>query len=327
MKAYWLGQTADGTVLEEREVPTPEPAEGQLLVRVRAAGLNRGEFMSRHDLHGASGEARPAGTECAGEVVRAGAGVSGFEPGDRVMATARGSFAEYVLMPAATAIHAPENLSWEEAACTTLVFLVVHDMLVAQGRIKPGEWVVIANASSGIGVGTILAAKALGAKTIGTSGSAAKLERLKALGLDVGIQTRGPDFAERVMDVTGGNGAGIAINGIGGSVFAECVRCLAFEGRLAMVGYLDGVLEGTIDVAKLHADRLTLFGVSAVRRPPEDRVAGVRAFVADFLPLIAAGRLKPVIDRVFPFAELPAAKAYMESDAHVGKIAVSLASS
>lgn len=322
MKAYWLGTTADGTFLEEREVPLPEPAEGQLLVRVRAAGLNRGEFMSRHDLHGAPGEARPAGTESAGEVVRVGSGVTAFQPGDRVMATARGSFAEYVLMPAVSAIPVPGNLSWEEAACTPLIYIVVHDMLVAQGRIQAGEWVLIANASSGVGVGTILAAKALGAKTIGTSGSEAKLERLKALGLDVGIQTRGPHFAERVMEVTGGKGAGIVVNGIGGSVFAECVRSLAYEGRLAMVGYLDRVLEGTIDVAKLHASRLTLFGVSAVLRPPEQRIAAVHAFVTDFLPLIAAGRLKPVVDRVFPFAELPAAKAYMESDAHVGKIAV-----
>ena len=324
MRAYRLGVTAAGTYLEEREVPVPEPAAGQLLVRVRAAGLNRGEFMSRLDLHGAEGDGRPAGTECAGEVVRAGAGVNAFKPGDRVMATARGSFAEYVLMPVATAIPAPECLSWEEAACTPLIFLVVHDMLVAQGRIKAGDWVFIANASSGVGVGSMLAAKALGAKTIGTSGSAAKLERLKALGLDVGIHTRGPDFAARIMEVTGGNGADIVVNGIGGSVFAECVRSLAYEGRLATVGYLDRVLESTIDLAKLHADRLAVFGVSAVKRPQAERVEAVRAFVADFLPLIAVGRLKPAIDRVFPFAELPAAKAYMESDAHVGKIAVTI---
>ena len=324
MKAYWLGTTADGTFLEARDVPIPEPGDGQLLVRVRAAGLNRGEFMSRRDLHGAEGAGRPAGTESAGEVVRSGGGAGDFKPGDRVMATARGSFAEYVLMPATSAIRVPERLTWEEAACTPLIFLVVHDMLVAQGQLAAGEWVLVANASSGVGVGTILAAKALGAKTIGTSGSAAKLERLAALGLDAGINTRGPHFAQRVMEVTGGTGAAIAVNGIGGSVFAECMRSLAYEGRLAMVGYVDGVLESTIDVARLHANRLSLYGVSAVLRPPEQRVAAVRAFVADFLPLIAAGRLTPYVDRVFPFAELPAAKAYMESGAHVGKIAVTL---
>jgi NADPH:quinone reductase len=295
-----------------------------LLVRVHAAGLNRGEFMSRHDLHGASGDARPAGTEGAGEVVRVGSGVTGFTPGDRVMATARGSFAEFVLMQAAMAIPVPDSLSWEEAGVTPLIFLVVHDMLVTQGRIKAGEWVFIAAASSGVGVGTILAAKALGAKTIGTSGSDVKLERLSALGLDVGIKTRGPDFHEQVIAATGGKGADLIVNGIGGTVFAECQRSMAYQGRLAMIGYLDRVLESTIDVAKLHADRQTFFGVSQVSRTPEQRVAGARAFKEDFLPLIASGVLKPHIDRVFSFDELPAAKAYMEADAHVGKIAISV---
>ena len=302
----------------------PEPGEGQLLVRVHAAGLNRGEFMSRHDLHGASGEARPAGTESAGEVVQVGSGVSGIAPGDRVMATARGSFAEYVLMQAAMAIEVPDSLSWVEAATTPLIFLVVHDMLVVQGRIRAGEWVFVAAASSGVGVGTILAAKALGAKTIGTSGSDVKLERLRELGLDVGIKTRGPHFHEQIMAATGGKGADLIVNGIGGSVFAECQRSMAYQGRLAMIGYLDRVLESTIDVAKLHADRQTFFGVSQVLRSAEQRVAGARAFKDDFLPLIASGVLRPHIDRVFPFDEVPAAKDYMEADAHVGKIAVSI---
>jgi NADPH:quinone reductase len=322
MRSYWIRSTANGTVLEERDIPVPEPAEGQLLVRVRAAGLNRGELMSRHDLHGAGGDARPAGTEGAGEVVRAGAGVTAFKPGDRVMATSRGTFAEYVLMPVAVAMPVPDTLTWAEAGCTPLIFLVVHDMLIAQGKLKAGEWVFIAGASSGIGVGTIQAAKALGAKTIGTSGSPAKLEKLRELGLDVGIETRGPHFYDRIMEATGGGGADIVIDAIGGTVFGECLRSMAYEGRLAMVGYLDRVLESTIDLATLHAKRLKLFGVSAVNRSPDQRTAAVRAFRADVLPLISAGRLKPYVDRAFPFDELPAAKAYMEADAHVGKIAV-----
>jgi NADPH:quinone reductase-like Zn-dependent oxidoreductase len=124
------------------------------------------------------------------------------------------------------------------------------------------------------------------------------------------------------MEVTGGKGAGIVIDAIGGTVFGECMRSMAYEGRLAMVGYLDRVLESTIDLATLHAKRLKLFGVSAVGRSPEQRAAAVRGFKADFLPLIAAGRLKPHVDRAFAFDELAAAKAYMEADAHVGKIAV-----
>jgi NADPH2:quinone reductase len=322
MKSYWIRSTADGTVLEERDIPVPEPADGQLLVRVRAAGLNRGELMSRHDLHGAGGDARAAGTEGAGEVVRTGAGVTAFKPGDRVMATSRGMFAEYVLVPAAVAIPVPDTLTWAEAGCTPLIFLVVHDMLVAQGKLQAGEWVFVAGASSGAGVGTILAAKALGAKTIGTSGSPTKLAKLHELGLDVGIETRGPDFYDRVMEVTGGKGANIVIDAVGGTVFGECMRSMAYEGRLAMIGYLDRELESTIDLATLHAKRLKLFGVSAVLRPAEERAAAVRAFKADFLPLIAAGRLKPYVDRTFSLDELPAAKAFMEADAHVGKIAV-----
>jgi NADPH:quinone reductase len=322
MRSYWIRSTAGGTVLEERNIPVPEPPDGQLLVRVHAAGLNRGELMSRHDLHGAEGDARPAGTEGAGEVVRTGAGVTAFKPGDRVMATSRGMFADYVLIPAALAIHVPDTLTWAEAGCTPLIFLVVHDMLVVQGKLKAGEWLFVAGASSGAGVGAIQAAKALGAKTIGTSGSAVKLEKLRELGLDVGIETRGPHFYDRIMEATGGNGAGLVIDAIGGTVFAECMRSMAYEGRLAMIGYLDRVLESTIDLAALHAKRLKLFGVSAVLRPPEQRAAAVRAFKADFLPLIAAGRLKPYVDRTFSLDELAAAKAYMEADAHVGKIAV-----
>ena len=126
------------------------------------------------------------------------------------------------------------------------------------------------------------------------------------------------------MAATAGKGADLIVNGIGGSVFAECQRSMAYQGRLAMIGYLDRVLDSTIDVAKLHADRQTFFGVSQVLRTPEQRVAGARAFKADFLPLIASGALKPHIDRVFPFDEVPAAKAYMEADAHVGKIAISV---
>jgi NADPH2:quinone reductase len=322
MRSYWIRSTADGTVLEERNVPIPEPPDGQLLVRVHAAGLNRGELMSRHDLHGSAGDARPAGTEGAGEVVRAGAGVTAFKPGDRVMATCRGTFSEYVLMPAAVAMPVPDTLTWEEAGCTPLIFLVVHDMLVVQGKLKAGEWVFIAGASSGVGVGAIQAAKALGAKTIGTSGSPEKLAKLHELGLDVGIETRGPHFYDRAMEVTGGKGADLVIDAVGGTVFGECMRSMAYEGRLAMVGYLDRVLESTIDLATLHAKRLKLFGVSAVGRSPEQRAAAVHGFKADFLPLIAAGRLKPYVERAFSLDELPAAKAFMEADAHVGKIAV-----
>jgi len=322
MKSYWIHAEAGKTVIELRDIPAPEPKAGELLLRMRAAGLNRGELLAGHGLHAKAAAAKPAGVEGAGEVVKLGAGVGGLKPGDRVMGRSSGAFSEYGIMDAREAIAIPPNLSWEEAACIPLVFMVVHDMLIAQGGLKAGEWLLVTGASSGVGVAALQTAKALGAKVIGTSGSAEKLEKLQALGLDVGIRTRAADFSAEVMRVTGGKGANLIVNNVGGSVFAECVRALAFEGRLATVGYLDGVMKAEIDIEALHSKRLKLFGVSNKLRNPEQRAASVRGFAADILPLIADGRIRPVIDRVFAFAELPAAKACMESDAHLGKIAL-----
>ena len=182
-------------------------------------------------------------------------------------------------MDAREALPVPDGLSMEAAAAVPLTFLVVHDMLVQQGHLKAGEWLLVTGVSSGVGVAALQVAKALGARVIGTSGSPDKLARLQALGLDVAIHTRAPDFAATVMDATGGHGADLVVNTVGGSVFAECVRCMAFEGRLATVGYVDRQLNAEIDLQALHARRLTLFGVSnkhAQRRAARRRRAGLR---------------------------------------------------
>jgi NADPH:quinone reductase-like Zn-dependent oxidoreductase len=230
-------------------------------------------------------------------------------------------------MDGAEAIAVPDRLSWEEAASIPLTFLVVHDMLVAQGRLRAGEWLLVTGISSGVGVAALQAAKAMGANVIGTSGSQEKLDRLKAEGLDVGLVTRQGDFHEAVTKATDGQGVNLVVNTVGGSVFAACVRSMAFEGRLATVGYVDGVLKAEIDIQALHAKRLTLFGVSNKLRSAPQRAAGVPAFVADWMPHFAAGRIRPVIDRVYPFEELAAAKAHMESNRHLGKIVVAMPSS
>jgi NADPH2:quinone reductase len=321
MQSYWIQSTADQTTLERREVAMPEPAAGQLLVRMRAAGLNRGEIIAGHGLTKA-GTAKPGGGEGAGEIAKLGAGVTGFAPGTRVMGRCPGAFAEYALMDAREAVSVPGRLSWEEAASIPLTFMVVHDMLIAQGRLAAGEWLLVTGISSGVGVAALQTAKALGAKVIGTSGSADKLERLKAAGLDIGLRTRAADFGDGVVAATGGKGVNLVVNNVGGSVFAECVRALAFQGRLATVGYVDGVLKAEIDIEALHAKRLVLFGVSNKLRSAEQRAESERGFVADILPAIADGRIQPMIDRVYGFDELPAAKAYMESNAHLGKIVV-----
>jgi NADPH:quinone reductase-like Zn-dependent oxidoreductase len=238
------------------------------------------------------------------------------------MGRAPGGFAELAVIDAREAMRVPERLGWEEAASVPLVFLVAYDMLVANGELKPSEWLLVTGVSSGVGVASLQTAKAIGARVIGTSGSQAKLDRLKALGLDLGIATRAADFAPAALAASGGKGVDLAVNTVGGTVFAECVRALGYRGRLATVGYLDGVMSAQIDLDALHSKRLRLFGVSNKLRSIAERAETARGFVRDILPAFADGRIRPLVDRVFAFDELPAAKAYMESDAQVGKIVV-----
>ena len=320
MQSWWMQMTDSATTLERRDAPVPVAGPTQLLVRMRAAALNRGEFLLGHGLHGQPGSWKAIGGEGAGEVVAVGAGARGFRPGDRVMGRCAGAFSELALMEAAEAMAVPLGLSWDEAASIPLTFLVAYDMLVLQGRLQAGQWLLINGVSSGVGVASLQLGKLLEAHVIGTSGSSEKLAALVPLGLDVALRTRAPDFAATVREATAGRGADVIVNTVGGSVFAENVRALAFEGRLATVGYVDGQLHADIDLEALHAKRLTLFGVSNKLRSKEQRAAAVPRFVAEVLPHFAAGRIRPRIDQAFAFAELPQAKARMESGAHIGKI-------
>jgi NADPH:quinone reductase-like Zn-dependent oxidoreductase len=322
MRSWWMQTDGVSSTLEVRDVAVPEPGAGQLLVRVHAASLNRGEFILGHGLHKA-GAAKAIGMEAAGEVVKAGAG-SGFHAGDRVMGRCGGAFAEFALLDEREAMAIPASLSWEQAASVPLVFLVVHDMLVLQGKLQAGEWMLVNGVSSGVGVASLQLAKAMGARVIGTSGSAAKLERLKALGLDVGLCTRAADFHGDVMKATSDAGVNLVINTVGGSVFAENIRCMAFQGRLATVGYVDGQLKAEIDIQALHARRLTLFGVSNKLRSPAQRAEGLPAFRAHVLPVLADGLIVPLVDQVFPFEQLPQARAAMESNQQVGKLVLAM---
>lgn len=323
MKSWWMQMGDAGALLELRDVPVPQPEANQLLVRLRAAGLNRGEFVSGHGLTQA-GAWKAIGGEGAGEVVATGSGVKTFKAGDRVMARCSGAFSEYALVDEAEAMAVPESLSWEEAASFPLTYVVAFDMLVLQGKLQAGQWLLINGVSSGVGVASLQLGKALGAQVIGTSGSQKKLDALKPLGLDVAICTRAADFAPAVMEATQQRGVNLVVNAVGGSVFAENVRCTAFEGRLATVGYVDGVLHADLDLEALHAKRLTLFGVSNKLRNKAQKAATVPAFVQQVLPFIASGRIRATVDEIVGFERMPEAKQHMEEGRHTGKIVLRL---
>ncbi len=319
MKSYWMQSDGVNADINLRDVERPVPSQNQLLIRVKAAGLNRGEFILSHGLHKA-GTAKQIGMEAAGEVVSCGPGVTGFKPGDRVMGRCPGAFAEFALMSEPETMMMPTTLNWNQAAAIPLTSLVVFDMLVVQGQLKPGEWVFITGVTSGVGVSALSMAKALGAKVIGTSGSQEKLDELSALGLDLGICTRAPDFYDVLMKATDGKGVDLVVNTVGGSVFAECIRAMAFQGRLATVGYVDGVLKAEMDIEALHAKRLKLFGVSNKLRTAEQRAEAMPDFKKRILPLIESKKIVPFIYRTLPFEKLLEAKAMMDTNQHLGKI-------
>jgi len=323
MKAWWIRTEGERMVLEPRDTPVPEPKAGEILLRVHATAMNRGELIAGHGLH-TGGAAKQAGTEAAGIVEAVGPGVTTVRKGDRIMGRARGSFAEYAIMEEHQAMPALQRLTWEQAACIPLVYLTAYDLLWTYGKLQPGEWLLVTGISSGVGVACLEGAKVIGAKVIGTSGSAEKLATLKAHGLHVGIRTR-TEFAAKVREATGNAGANLAVNTVGGSVFPEIVRSLAYLGRVGIVGYVDGVTESTIDLDAIHARRLQVYGVSNKFATPELRAMTVRGFVRDFLPAFADGRAKPLVDRTFDLDELPAAQQHMESNAALGKIAVRVA--
>lgn len=322
MKAWLMQSDAHRVSLNLQDTAVPEPQTGQLLLRVHAAGLNRGEFIAGHGTGPAAGKPKPGGNEAAGEVVKLGPGVTGFAIGDRIMGRCNGAFAEYTTIDVREALRIPSHLSYEQGASIPLVFAVTYDMLVPHGRTRAGDWVLVTAASSGVGVACIQAAKALGARVIGTSGSLEKLKKLEAIGLDVAIHTRGADFVDAVMKATDQHGADVVINNVGGTVFDACMRACAFQGRFATVGYVDGVLTSSIDIELLHQRRLELFGVSNKLRNAAQRGETVQGFAREWLPFFERRAIHPVIDRVFPFSEVPAAQAYMESNAHLGKIVV-----
>ena len=323
MKSYWIVTRDNQTSLERRDVPVPRPGARELLIKVHASALNRGELLAGGVVHG--GPEKLGGNEASGTVEALGDGVSGIEVGDRVLGRARGGFAEFAIMEAEQAIPIPARLTWEQAAATSLSFITAYEMVVTYGKLREGEWLFVPGASSGAGVCSIQIAQVIGAHTIGTSGSHDKLEKLKSIGLEVGICTRTPSFAAAVKEATGGTGANLALNLVGGSFFAEILRSLANKGRMAIVGYVDNQHHAEIDLSVVHANRIQIFGVSNAKMTREQRADVTRGFVRDIMPAIESGRITPLVDSVFAFDDLPAAKARMDSSQMTGKIVVRMA--
>ena len=324
MKSYWIHKTPDSTELELRELPVPTPGPEQVLVRMYASSINRGDMLGAISHHSASG-GRPAGVDGAGTVEAIGAEVRTVAVGDRVMLRAKGCFAEYVIAEPTLLTPVPACLNWEQAGVIPIAYITAYEALLQLGRLQGGEWLLIAGASSGVGVAALQIAKICGAKVIGVSGSAEKLARLKTLGLDAGIQARGTNFAQEARQMTGGAGVGLAVNLVGGSAFAGCLGALADFGRLAVVGYVDRQMMTALDLEPVHGKRLQIFGLSNAPLATAARAVAQRGFEREVMPALADGRIVPVIDRTFSFDELPAAKQYVEQNALLGKVAIRFA--
>ncbi|MGE5526090.1 MAG: quinone oxidoreductase family protein [Rhodospirillaceae bacterium] len=321
MKSYWISKTEQGTVLEARVVPVPRPGPGQVVVRMHATSINRGDILASISRHSAAA-GRPAGVDGAGVIHALGEGVKHLAVGDRVMVRAKGAFAEYAVTDATLVTPMPASMSFEHAAAIPVAYITAYEAVMQLGRLRGGEWLLIAGASSGVGVAALQAAKMLGARVIGVSSSAEKLARLKAMGLDVGIPARGAGFANEAVAATDGKGVDLAVNLVGGTAFPDCIASLADFGRLAVVGYVDGLMKAGLDLESVHGKRLQIFGVSNAPLSTAQRATAQRGFERELLPALADGRIVPVIDRVFDFEETAAAKAYVERNALLGKVVI-----
>ncbi|WP_444634738.1 zinc-binding dehydrogenase [Cupriavidus oxalaticus] len=318
MKAVRVVPGPEGGTVEVQDIPVPVAAAGQVLVRVRAAGLNRGEINQAKELR--SGNTITAGVEFAGEVADVGAGVSGWRKGDRVMGHGRGCQAEYVVAEPLALMPVPDGLSWIDAAAFPNVFITAHDALVTNGRLVAGESVLVNGASGGVAMAAIQIASLMGARpVIASSRSAAKLDKVSQFGVDVGIDASRDDQVAAVMAATGDKGVDIIIDTVGGPLFEANMQSLAVKGRLVNIARL-GSSTAQIDLTQLWLKRLQLIGVTFRTRTEQERLECIQACARDMLPFLRAGRVRLPVDRTFAMNDIAAAHAYMKQEQHVGKI-------
>ncbi|SOY68852.1 Zinc-containing alcohol dehydrogenase superfamily [Cupriavidus taiwanensis] len=319
MKAVRVLPGAEGGRLELQDIPVPKPGPNEVLVRVRASGINYGEikYMREHR----TGNPMTAGVEFAGEVVSVGDQVTGWHEGDRVMGHGRGCHAQYVVAAPLALMAVPEDVSWVDAAAFPNVFITAHDALISNGELKQGESVFINGASGGVGMAAIMLASAMGARPVmASSRSAEKLQRLAGYGVDVGINASTDSQVESIKAATDGRGVDVILDTIGGTAFPDHIKSLAVKGRLVNLARLGGSATAEVDINLLWLNRLKLIGATFRTRSEQERLDCIQACARDCLPYFREGKLRLPIDRSFRMDEIGDAYDYIQRSQHMGKL-------
>ena len=306
-------------VPEQRPVPLPSP--GEILVKVVAAGVNRPDVMQRIGLYPPpKGATDIPGLEIAGEVVALGPDTKRWKLGDKITAlVVGGGYAEYCLAYETHALPIPAALSMPEAAAIPETFLTVWHNVFERGALKQGETLLVHGGTSGIGTTAIQLAKAFGAKVITTAGSPEKCEAARKLGADVAINYKAEDFVAITKSATDGKGVELVLDMVGGDYIDRNYEAAAVEGRIVQIAF-QGSPRASVDFRRIMLKRLHHTGSTLRARAVRDKAAIARAVEEKIWPLVAAGRVKPIVDSTFPLAQAAAAHARMETSAHIGKI-------
>jgi len=308
-------------VLVAQTRPLPSPGAGEVLVKVAAAGVNRPDVMQRQGLYPPPpGASDIPGLEIAGEIVALGSGAKRFKPGDKVTAlVAGGGYAQFCPVHESNALPVPDSLSLVEAAAIPETFFTVWHNVFERGALERGETLLVHGGSSGIGTTAIQLAKAFGARVIATAGSAEKCEACVRLGAEKAVNYRSEDFVAATKAATDGRGADLILDMVGGDYIERNYEAAAVEGRIVQIAF-QGSPRASVDFRRLMLKRLTHTGSTLRARSVQDKAAIARAIEQKVWPLIAAGKIKPVIFRTFPLAQASAAHALMETSTHIGKI-------
>lgn len=322
MRAIVITAPGGPEVLEEREVATPEPGPAEIRVRIHAAGVNRADLLQRRGRYPAPPgvPADVPGLEYAGTVEAVGAGARRWEVGERVMGlVGGGAYAEAVVVDEREALPIPDGLSFEEAAAIPEAFMTAHDALFSLIGIEPREILLVHAVGSGVGTAALQLARAAGVRVIGTSRTAWKLERAAELGLELGIDTSREDFVETVLRHTGGEGVHAILDLVGGPRLNDNLRVLRPRGHMAMVGLVAGA-SAELDMGLLLRQRLVLMGTVMRSRSLEEKIASARAFRQFGIPLLETGRIRPILDTIYPMREVAEAHRRVEANANFGKV-------